>query len=215
MEKTGTTKKEVVTAFRTREILGAARRLLAQRSLEAITMEDIAQAAGVAKGTVYLYFQGKDELIQALLSQVGETLAQKLEVILAGPQPAPEKLREVVTMFLRHLEEERGLFPLYLRELVRSRSGRQTPLSPKLRDLEERFIRLLAGMFAEGSATGQFIQAEPRLLAYILKGLVKSVGYFQMSGNQAGAVKEALPVVLQLLFSGVVRAACPEDYQRP
>jgi AcrR family transcriptional regulator len=42
-------------------------------------MDEIAQAAGVAKGTIYLYFQSKDELIQALLSQVGQALARDLE----------------------------------------------------------------------------------------------------------------------------------------
>lgn len=215
MEKTGTTKKEVVTAFRTREILAAARRLLAQGSLEALTMEDIAQAAGVAKGTIYLYFQGKDELIQALLSQVGEVLAQKVEAILASPAAAPEKLQQVVTLFLSHLEEERGLFPVYLRELVRFRSGRQTGLSPKLKELEDRVMGLLVRMFAEGSAEGRFIRADPRLLAHVLKGLVRSVGYFQMSGDRPEAVKEALPVVLRLLFSGIVLDGSPKDNQRP
>ena len=65
------TKKEIVTAFRTREILAAARQLLDQRGLEAMTMEEIAASAGVAKGTLYLYFQSKDDLIQALITQVG------------------------------------------------------------------------------------------------------------------------------------------------
>ena len=66
------TKKEIVTEFRTREILAAARRLMQSRGLEAITMEEIAAAAGVAKGTVYLYFQGKDDLIQALIPRWGK-----------------------------------------------------------------------------------------------------------------------------------------------
>jgi AcrR family transcriptional regulator len=73
-----TTKKEVVTAFRTREILAAARKLMEQRGLEAVTMEEIAGAAGVAKGTIYLYFPSKDDLIQALITQVGESLLRDI-----------------------------------------------------------------------------------------------------------------------------------------
>jgi len=71
-----TTKKEMVTTFRTREILAAARRVMEDHGLEAVTMEEIALAAGVAKGTIYLYFSGKDELIQALVY---------LEAVLATP----------------------------------------------------------------------------------------------------------------------------------
>ena len=85
------TKKEIVTAFRTREILAAARSLLEQRGPEAITMEEIAAAAGVAKGTLYLYFQSKDDLIQALITQVGENILQDLESP-EGPGNAPGEI---------------------------------------------------------------------------------------------------------------------------
>ncbi|MGQ9688179.1 MAG: TetR/AcrR family transcriptional regulator [Desulfobaccales bacterium] len=204
MDRTRITKKEVVTAFRTGEILAAAYRLMEHKGVDTLTMDDIAQAAGVAKGTLYLYFQSKDELIQALLSQVGEALAQEVEAILAQALPASEKLKLVVNLFLTHMEKERVLFPVYLRELVRSKSGRATTLTPKLRGLEERIMGLLTGLFTEGMAQGQFIQADPFLLAHLLKGLVRAVGYFQMSQADPGSVRESLPVVLQLLFSGVV-----------
>jgi|YNPNPStandDraft_1061719.scaffolds.fasta_scaffold12933_2 AcrR family transcriptional regulator len=210
MTKPQTSKKELVTAFRTREILAAARSLLAQRGLEALTMDDIAQAARVAKGTLYLYFPSKDELIQALLSEVGEALIREVEIIMALPQEAPEKLRELVKLFLRHLEQDRGLFPAYLRELVRFRSGRVTSLTPKLKELEERMIGLLSRLFAEGMAEGRFIEADPRLLAYLLKGLIRGVGHLQMTEASGKVVGMALPVVLQLLFSGLVLPPNPQ-----
>jgi AcrR family transcriptional regulator len=204
MDRSRTTKKEVVTAFRTGEILAAAYRLMEQKGVDALTMDDIAQAAGVAKGTIYLYFQGKDELIQALLSQVGEALAQELEAILAKAASSSEKLKLMVTLFLNHVEKERVLFPIYLRELVRSKSGRATAITPKLRGLEERIMGLITRLFAEGMAEGRFILADPRLLAYLFKGLVRAVGYFQMAEDAERAGRESLPVVLELLFSGIV-----------
>ena len=85
------TKKEIVTEFRTREILAAARRLMQSRGVESVTMEEIAATAGVAKGTVYLYFQGKEDLIQALMSQVGKNLIQDLETLLANPGSTQRK----------------------------------------------------------------------------------------------------------------------------
>ncbi len=106
------TKKEIVTAFRTREILAAARQLLEQRGPEAMTMEEIAAAAGVAKGTVYLYFQSKDHLLQALLTRVGENLMQDLEASLVAPGTPPEKLIRIVSVLLEYLNRERLLFPI-------------------------------------------------------------------------------------------------------
>ena len=57
MKQSAITKKEVVAAFRTGEILAAARGLMDRQGADAITMDEIAQAAGVAKGTLYLYFR--------------------------------------------------------------------------------------------------------------------------------------------------------------
>jgi AcrR family transcriptional regulator len=197
------TKKEVVAAFRTREILAAARRLMEQKGADALIMDEIAQAAGVAKGTIYLYFQSKDELIQALLSQVGEAIALDLEGILAKPEPPSEKLRLVVNLLVNYVDRESALFPVYLRELVRSKSGRETTLS-SLQELEERNVALITQVFAEGIAAKQFVPADPRLLTFLLKGLVRAVGYYQMTRDQKDIIQEALPVVLTLLFAGIV-----------
>ncbi len=204
MTRSRTTKKEVVAAFRTGEILAAAHRLMGDKGVDALTMDEIAQAAGVAKGTIYLYFQSKDELIQAMLSQVGEALAREVEAVMAKPLSPPEKLKLLATLFLHNVEKEHVLFPLYLRELVRYKTGRETSLTPKLRELEDRIMGQLTSLFAEGMAEARFIQAEPRLLAFLLKGIIRAVGYFQMTGGGDRAVQEALPTVLRLLFSGIV-----------
>jgi AcrR family transcriptional regulator len=203
MSHSPTTKKEVVAAFRTREILPAARSLMEQKGVDALTMDEIAQAARVAKGTIYLYFQSKDELIQALLSQVGEAMVLDLEAILNKPDSPPEKLRQVATLLLNYVDQESALFPVYLRELVRSKSGRETTLS-SLQELEERIVALITQIFAEGIAQQQFIPADPRLLTFMLKGLGRAVGYYQMTRDQKDTIQEALPVVLTLLFSGIV-----------
>ena len=197
------TKKELVTEFRTREILAAARRLMQGRGVEAVTMEEIAGAAGVAKGTVYLYFQSKDELVQALISQVGENILAEIEAVVEAPGTASQKVQQVASILLDYLMRERALFPAYARELLRGGRGAAKTYWRKLQEMEEKFVDLVTRLFAQGIAAGQFIPANPRLLAFMLRGLVRSVGYFQMSEGQEEAVKEALPVLLTLLSSGL------------
>ena len=208
MNQSPLTKKEVVTAFRTGEILAAARNLMDRQGADALTMDEIAQAAGVAKGTLYLYFQSKDELIQALLSQVGEAMALDLQAILGTPDPPPEKLRQVVSLLLNYVDRESVLFPVYLRELVRFRSGRKAAMTG-LQALEERIVALITTILAEGIAQKQFIPADPRLLVFLLKGLVRAVGYYQMTRGDKDAVQDNLRVLLTLVFSGLVLAPEP------
>jgi AcrR family transcriptional regulator len=199
------TKKDIVTAFRTREILAAARQLLDQRGLEAMTMEEIAAAAGVAKGTLYLYFQSKDNLIQALLTMVGENILRDLETTLQAAGTPPEKLKRIVTVLLEYLNRERVLFPIYARELLRGRQESRRGFWRRYQELEERFVTLVTDLFTEGIAAGQFIPANPRLLTFLIRGLVRATGYYQRSEGQVDAAKEALPVILTLLSSGLIR----------
>jgi AcrR family transcriptional regulator len=200
-----TTKKEIVAAFRTQEILAAARQLLDQHGLEAMTMEEIAAAAGVAKGTLYLYFQSKDDLIQALITMVGKNILKDLEAALQAPGAPPEKLKGIVTVLLEYLNRERVLFPIYARELLRGRQESREGFWRHYQELEERFVTLVTDLFAEGIAAGQFIPANPRLLTFLIRGLVRATGYYQRAEGQVDAAKEALPVILTLLSSGLIR----------
>jgi AcrR family transcriptional regulator len=197
------TKKEMVTEFRTREILAAARKLMEQRGLEAVTMEEIAGAAGVAKGTLYLYFQSKDEMIQALITLVGENLLQDIEAIVEAPNSPTKKIHEVASLLLDYLMRERALFPAYARDSQQSWRGSHKGYWRRLQEMEEKFLDLVTPVFIQGIAAGVFIPANPRLLTFMLRGMVRGVGYYQMNEGQEEAVKEALPVLLTWLSSGL------------
>lgn len=203
------TKKEIVTAFRTQEILAAARKILAQQGLDAMTMEEIAAAAGVAKGTLYLYFQSKDELIQAMITRVGENILIDLESVLQTPGTAAEKLIRLVSVLLDYLNRERLLFPIYARELLRGKREAGEGFWRRYHETEERFLTLMTNLFAEGIAAGEFVPANPRFLTYLIRGLVRATGYYQRDEGQADIAKEALPVILTLLSSGLIRAKHP------
>lgn len=199
------TKKEIVTEFRTREILAAARHLMLSRGVEAVTMEEVAAAAGVAKGTVYLYFKGKEDLIQALISLVGENILADIEAVVEAAGSPPEKIQQVASLLLDYLMRERALFPAYARDLLRGGRGAAKGYWLHLQEMEEKFVKMVTRLFASGIDAGQFIQADPRLLTFLLRGMVRAVGYYQMSAGQEAAVKEAMPVLLTLLSTGVIR----------
>ncbi|MBW1991443.1 MAG: TetR/AcrR family transcriptional regulator [Deltaproteobacteria bacterium] len=205
------TKKEVVTAFRTREILAAAREVMECRGVESATMDEIAHAAGIAKGTIYLYFQSKEDLLHALMSQVGENLLRNLEDIAAAPLPPPEKLVRVLTLLLEYLEREQVLFPIYLRDFYRWLQRRGRGRFGYIQELEERILGLISRCFAEGIEQGQFIPADPRLLTYMLRGLVRAVGFYHLSQGRKKAIKEALPLLIRFALTGFTRK--PQEYE--
>src|SRR5439155_17402506 len=99
------TKKDVVTEFRTAGILEAARKVFAKKGFSDATVDDIANAAGVAKGTVYLYYRSKREVYFAALkfgiAQMYEALVEELK----GFFTPEDKLRALISAKLAYFDE--------------------------------------------------------------------------------------------------------------
>src|SRR5438045_7862535 len=89
------TKKDVVTEFRTAGILEAARKVFAKKGFSDATVDDIALAAGVAKGTVYLYYSSKREVYFAALKFGIEQMYAALADQLKRVSTPAEKLRSL------------------------------------------------------------------------------------------------------------------------
>jgi AcrR family transcriptional regulator len=71
-------------AERRTDLLDAAERLLAERGLGATTVADITSAAGVSKGSFYVYFASRDELVEALNARFGDELFLVLDDVLTA-----------------------------------------------------------------------------------------------------------------------------------
>src|SRR6185295_3956264 len=117
MSTTLKTKKDVVTEFRTAGILEAARTVFAQKGFNDATVDDIANAAGVAKGTVYLYYKAKrDVYFAALKFGIEQMHAALNEELKRAPTPE-DKLRALIGVKLAYFDENRDFFKIYYSEL--------------------------------------------------------------------------------------------------
>src|SRR2546428_6659483 len=90
------TKKDVVTEFRTAGILQAARKIFALKGFNDATVDDVASAAGVAKGTVYLYYQSKRDIYFAALKLGIEQMYSMLDEELRRVNTPEEKMRTLI-----------------------------------------------------------------------------------------------------------------------
>jgi len=107
MSSQGRTKAHVVSDFRRTQILEAARGVFARRGLHRTTVADIAGAARVAKGTVYLYFRSKDEILQQILVEELARLRDRTVPVIAGPGPVEDRLRAFFLATLVFFDRQR------------------------------------------------------------------------------------------------------------
>ena len=96
------TKEEVIKEYRVREILEAARRVIARYGMQGTTVDRVAEEAKVAKGTIYLYFDTKDELVHAsVLEGLREMVAETVAADDPSMLPPLERIRNLILAQLR------------------------------------------------------------------------------------------------------------------
>ena len=113
----GRTKQDVLLEFRRAEILDAARKVCAARGYHEMTVDEIAQAAGIAKGTVYLYFRSKHEIYWAMIEQVLVILHDQVREQLSRPGSIEDLLRRFVATKMAYFEGHHDLLRLYYNEV--------------------------------------------------------------------------------------------------
>src|SRR5208283_5703190 len=92
-------------AAKRERILGAALKLFAHEPYQAVTMDRVAQTAGVAKGTLYLYFQSKDALYLGVLSDGLDTAYRTYQSSTDPRLPVVERLRRSIELMVEFYDQ--------------------------------------------------------------------------------------------------------------
>jgi TetR/AcrR family fatty acid metabolism transcriptional regulator len=107
------TKHEVVSEFRCAEILDAARKVFATRGFSEATVDEIAAEAGIAKGTVYLYFSSKKDIYLAALKHGLIELRERTRATMQTVEGIQAKLRAFVRTRIEYAEAHRDFIKIY------------------------------------------------------------------------------------------------------
>src|SRR5579883_470498 len=112
------TKRKEETEQRRSAILDAARTVFARQGYAKTVVEDIANQAGIAKGTLYLYFRSKEQIYLATLMENCTEVNRQSAAAMAAAKTWQEKLRAFIDVRLRSLDqpEQQDFFRVYLTE---------------------------------------------------------------------------------------------------
>jgi TetR/AcrR family transcriptional regulator, fatty acid metabolism regulator protein len=176
-----------------RRILDAAVRVFARKGYFSARVSDIAKKAGVADGTIYLYFRSKEDLLGRLFDEVmSEHLVLAREAVRALPS-APERLRAIAERHLTVLGENRELAAVFQVELRQSTRFMERFTASWLRD----YFALLDEVIEAGQRDGSLRADVSRTLgAKMLFGaLDETVTSWLLSEKRYPLKEQAAPVV--------------------
>lgn len=163
--------QEVLTRFRRREIIDAAYALARKEGFSHLTMERVAEQAGVAKGTIYTYFKDKADLIKIMVFEVGEEVLETAREAAKVGGTARERLLHFVKTLescaMKHLE----LF--HYVHLPNDSWAKGYPCDQESeRAQSHEFVTLAAGIIADGIDRGELRKVDPVTVSFFLLGSV-------------------------------------------
>lgn len=136
------------------EIITAALHMFSERGFAATKLEDVAAAAGISKGTIYLYFQTKEDLFRAVVRQaVLPNLDAVAAMVADSDLSAGEILRAMAERFLEMLDTDLSAIP----KLVLAESGNFPALARfYAEEVVYKGMALIRGVLARGMERGEF-----------------------------------------------------------
>ncbi|MEW6337428.1 MAG: TetR/AcrR family transcriptional regulator [Acidobacteriota bacterium] len=182
------------------EIVRAAVDVFAERGYFAARMREVAAKAGVADGTLYLYFKGKEDLLVSVLEEyAGEFLQRARRDVSAAADPV-EQLRAVVERHLVSFENDRALAHVFQIELRHTRKFLREIAKGKVAE----YLLLLQQVIANGVAKGVFRDDIPPDMAAraVFGALDELVTSWVLATRPKRLAPQAAPLV-RLLLEGL------------
>ncbi len=195
-----------------RRILDAARDVFFRDGFMLANLDEVAMKAGVAKGTLYRYFESKADLYVAVLAENGLTFEKKMQEVSAEPGPVRERLQRLGDFYLSHWIGHKDYFQIFWAVDNQSLIGGLP--DDALRDVSrlwEGSLEILKGVLDRGVADGELAECDTWEVSYILwtmaNGLIQSEFIAPRRELRRRPLQDVYRDAIEMVIAGLSRNA--------
>jgi AcrR family transcriptional regulator len=185
------------------EIMAAAKKVFARNGFHATTIADIAKEANLAYGSVYQYFDSKDDLFYALMSAEGNALRAHVAVALASAGKRSDRswdpFRASVQATFEFFEADKAGTKLLLRDAYALGDRFEKHLS----SIYERFVDDVEHHMVAAQERSKVISAPPRMVAYSVGALIGQLAHRRLTTDDGVTAAEAADFIVSLVIKGL------------
>lgn len=165
--------KNIKKEDKRKKLIEVAEEVFSRKGYHPVTIADIAQEAGIAKGTFYLYFGSKDEIFQEVVKKAVWSLRYALRDALKEVRDPEEKVRKSIRVSLDHCSRNARLYLLIFHEAL----FLETPPMSKFKKIYETLISDFRKMIEEGIEFGKFRNVNAVVISHAVVGMMATMAY--------------------------------------
>lgn len=146
------TQIRATTESRQRQIVEVARKIIATRGMEALTVREIARGVGISDGDIYRHFASKKDILMLLIEDIEKTLLEAVERAASEKSEPLESLENVFKAHISYVEQRRGVSLIVISETVRLADK---DLRKRMFDVVNHYLKRIEDLLARGVESGQ------------------------------------------------------------
>ena len=192
------TKQQVVSEFRRTEILNAARSVFARKGFVRGIMDAIAKEAGLAKGTVYLYFRSKEEIYRAVLDHDMESLKKSTLERIDAAKNLKDKIRAFTLARLENAETRKEFF-----RIMDTESGSLSLTRSQYRHWLREPVLRLASAIEDASERGEIRRVPAEKVAWIIADMTRGTIQRRLLGQSDTLPNEESEFLVSFIWTAL------------
>ncbi len=205
MEDRGLPRREREKLTQRKEMLSAALDLFSEKGYHSVSMQEIAEKAEFAVGTLYKFFRSKEDLYKALLMEMAEMFHDALTTAIEEPDLEIGKLRNYVKVKGELFRSNVPVIRLYYAETEGASFDIKAGLDSRIRERYGNFLKKLASVFESGMKRKRFRRiADPYSLAVALGSITSAFLLLWLEDPERHPYPEDPDAILNILFKGLV-----------
>lgn len=182
------------------EILQAATKLLREKGYHGTSMQDIADAVGLYKGSLYQHIDNKEDVVYEIIFEGLKATTDALEQTCATASTFDEKLRLAILHHIRHTALHTDTLAVLLENTKHLSKERQMPIIEQQHRYEKNFIDILEG----GISAGEFRPVHVKVVAFAIMGMCNWVYRWYSSHGSLSSDQ-----IAQIFYDLIIRGLRP------
>ncbi|MCB2189843.1 MAG: TetR/AcrR family transcriptional regulator [Deltaproteobacteria bacterium] len=178
------------TATRREQIAEAALALISEKGMQGLAIASLARRVGLVNSALYRHFNGKDEVLDAMLDLISDRLMTNVKAVRRESAPPLDQLRQLLMRHIRLIRENQALPRIvFSEEIYSGKPERRT----KLFNIISRYLTNVSDIFSEGQKNGTIRpDTDPLVLAVMFLGLIQPAAIlWHLSNNKFDVTKQA------------------------
>ncbi len=185
------------------QILQAAEKLFAKKGFYPTTIDEIAKEAKSAKGTIYLYFNNKEDLFFSVIETKLDILLNKIQEAVEKPGSASQRIKTAISIHLKFLEENKNFFKVMQSFPEGLKKKLERKLKGRVVEKQSRYIEILDRLIQEAIDRKEIKALDSKKLAVILMGIVHSLTVYWISQREKKSLSSDKSLAWQVFWEGV------------